>query len=518
MTTKEKITLLLVLTSLTGVCSQTRQVLHVKADEMVVLWCPHYRLDADADAELLWTIHTTQMMNLTEDVVTSAKHKQMGVLDQGGSLIILRASEEIQGNYSCFLRNASSQFQVKVHPTKSREYEERTQYSSTCYTQEACTLNCPGVSLPPVNNTSITSNGITWHKEGDPLPTDSFISTVEENDSGVYTCTRSYLYQGQLYNMSFTVVLHVKPSKTSGQSVILSPHPNDVFHVDLGSTVVIDCEAVVYSEFDEVFWLSGDSFVESDNSLPVFYNFTRENDSDKIKMTASLVFKKVSEGDLSKQYICKLESDHQSSSFVIITLTQKARPFSHPLTIFSVATVIIILVSVVVCVKLRIDITLFLRDHLGCYHRISDGKSYDAYVMYYKSDTGLTEDDRKRLETVLEESFGYSLCLYTRDVVAEEGVSEAVLDCIEQSLVVLLVPTSSDVAGSSDILDNIYPALTEQQTRFVFITPEKNTGSLPQRLSKAGTHITWRGSSSLQPSSSFWKQLRYHLHAPQHAL
>lgn len=52
----------------------------------------------------------------------------------------------------------------------------------------------------------------------------------------------------------------------------------------------------------------------------------------------------------------------------------------------------------------------------------SGGKSYDAYVMYYKSDTGLTEDDRKRLETVLEESFGYSLCLYTRDVVAEEGM------------------------------------------------------------------------------------------------
>lgn len=61
-------------------------------------------------------------------------------------------------------RNASSQFQVKVHPTTSGEYEERTQYSSTCYTQESCTLNCPGVSLPPVKNTNITSNGITWHK------------------------------------------------------------------------------------------------------------------------------------------------------------------------------------------------------------------------------------------------------------------------------------------------------------------------------------------------------------------
>lgn len=40
-------------------------------------------------------------------------------------------------------------------------------------------------------------------------------------------------------------------------------------------------------------------------------------------MTASLVFKKVSEEDLSKKYTCKLETDNQSSSSVTITLKQK---------------------------------------------------------------------------------------------------------------------------------------------------------------------------------------------------
>ena len=43
----------------------------------------------------------------------------------------------------------------------------------------------------------------------------------------------------------------------------------------LGSTVVIDCQAVAYSEFDEVFWLMDGSFVKRDSSLPVFYNFTQ---------------------------------------------------------------------------------------------------------------------------------------------------------------------------------------------------------------------------------------------------
>lgn len=108
------------------------------------------------------------------------------------------------------------------------------------------------------------------------------------------------------FNMFFKKCNNSCTEKT-GPSVILSPRENEVFPVDLGeflcdcadaytytylavnklirkcvfktllflgSTVVIDCKAVVYSDFDEVFWLSGNSFVETDDDLPVFYNFT----------------------------------------------------------------------------------------------------------------------------------------------------------------------------------------------------------------------------------------------------
>lgn len=93
----------------------------------------------------------------------------------------------------------------------------------------------------------------------------------------------------------------------SGNSVILSPNTGDVFSIalgeylgccaysytcnawlynalvtkfgstvlSLGSTVAIDCKAVVYSDFDEVFWLSDTSFVEMNDSFSVFYNYTR---------------------------------------------------------------------------------------------------------------------------------------------------------------------------------------------------------------------------------------------------
>ncbi|XP_070761970.1 interleukin-1 receptor type 1-like [Enoplosus armatus] len=515
--------LLLLLTLLTGVCSRrARKIYYVKAGEMVALQCP---LRGHGDAKLIWTSDTTKEMNLTN--MSSAEQRQMDVLIHERSLVILSASVNHQGNYSCSLGNAGSQswFRLTVYTTQ-REYEERTKYPVTCYTQESCTLHCPDVNTPAVNTPDITSSGIMWHKEGESLPRDSHFSSVEENDHGVYTCTRSYLYHGQIYNMTFTVELDVQPKEKPVASVILTPRANDVFPVDLGSTVVIDCKAVMNSDFDEVFWLSGNSFVGTNKGLPVFYNYTWERNTGGIKMTASLVFKKVSAEDLSKHYSCKLESASEPSSFVTITLAQKASPISLSLSLGIVGIMVVIVVTVVVYVKLKMDIALFLRNTLGCFRSTSDGKSYDAFLMCYKSNTdaGLNEDDRKWLESVLEERFGYSLCLYDGDLLLGKAVAEAVLDRIEQSQAVVLVPASSHPGPGSGLLSAIHAALVERQTRLIFIkteaTEESKSGSLPealQLLAEAGDCVTWRGLRSMPPSSSFWRQLRYYLPAPQHA-
>lgn len=55
----------------------------------------------------------------------------------------------------------------------------------------------------------------------------------------------------------------------------------------------------------------------------------------------------------------------------------------------------------------------------------SDDKRYDAFVMGYKShaDSGLSAEDRRWLENVLEEKFGYRLCLVERDIQPGEGNS-----------------------------------------------------------------------------------------------
>lgn len=143
-------------------------------------------------------------------------------------------------------RNRSRRFwfRLTVLPAQSPKLEPRTTYSQTCFAQEACTLMCPTVNTPAEDIPNMTINENVWHKvlnnphahertrfhvpvnhlelknrspilqEGESS-TPYYISSVEEKDGGIYTCVRSYLYGGQMYNMTFAVALDVQPgSKT----------------------------------------------------------------------------------------------------------------------------------------------------------------------------------------------------------------------------------------------------------------------------------------------------------------
>ncbi|XP_029948248.1 interleukin-18 receptor 1-like isoform X2 [Salarias fasciatus] len=394
------------------------------------------------------------------------------------------------------------------------------EHPRTCHEEEHCKLTCPPMSVPP----NMSSTDPTWEKpdgKREQLPEIHFQS-VKMEDGGVYTCFRSYPYYGQMYNRTCRVKLVVKPKEQKKYAKITEPREKEVFYVDIGSPKVIHCKAAVDLKFDDLFWLSNQSFVETNGSHPVFYNTTWENGD---KMTASLVFKRVSENDLTKTYTCKLQSAGQDSSSVNITLSLKARPSYVSLAICSVCVVLAVVVSAVVYAKFKVDVTLFMRDTVGCHRRASDGKSYDIFLMSYKSETevGINSHDRKMLESVLEDRFGYSLCLFDRDVLPGESIAEAVLDCVERSRTVVLVPTSPDPSLESGLLSALHAAYVERQTRLVFITTERtgalSTGSIPealQLLSEAGDHVTWKGRGSEMPSSAFWKHLRYHLPAPHH--
>ncbi|XP_061526742.1 interleukin-18 receptor 1-like isoform X2 [Phycodurus eques] len=470
--------LLLLLTSLTGVCVASLPLeIYVKAGEMVVLECPQQAGSRHDRCPVMWTSENKLQMDRSS--MSPAEQRETGLLCLGRSLFILTASVSHEGNYLCSQRNVSGQswFRLTVYTTLSRELKDRTQYLQECYTQESCLLNCPEDNIPNPNNPNFTAYDIIWRKEGESTQeVDSSFSSAVDTDHGVYTCTRPYLYDGQIYNMSFTVVLDIRPSQpnVNKHTVISSPQPNTTIFVDVGSPFVTECVAVFYSDFTPLFWLSGNTFVEMNDSFPVFSNYTCENVTEGVKKTVYLVFKEVTEENVFTNYTCKMESISDNSSFVTITLAKR------------------------------------------------DGKIYDVFLMCYKSDrvTGLNPCDTMWLVNVLEENLGYKLCLYDRDVQPGKALSEALLDCIEQSQSVVLVPSPVAHSLESGLLSAIHAALVERKTSLVIIKPESaeeaKWGSLPEAfrlLDKTGHCVTWEGLNALPPSASFWKKLRYHLPA-----
>ncbi|XP_054901046.1 interleukin-18 receptor 1-like [Poeciliopsis prolifica] len=513
--------LLSFLAVISGICPMTTKEVYVRTGDLVMLQCGKCKYDGTV---VLWKLEAGQKTQLYSNM-SASEQQRLGLVLFQDSLVILSATLNHQGNYSCGpLRNTGCQmeFRLTVYSELSREAEFGNRYSQTCYKNQTCELNCPEENLPILWELL----GIAWHKDNGEISEDYFLN-VDVEKSGVYICTRSFLYSGQTYNTSFTVVLDVQTEKPLTNLGIFSPMNGKVFEVELGKTAEITCTALIdSSDGSSLFWLRNDEFVENNDTLRYFYNDTYSKNTsvdDVIWVSATLVFREVLEEDLSAKFSCKLESA-ELTRFVSVTLDKTAGPSAVILTACVACIVVVMAVIVATYVKFKIDVTLFLRDKLGssgCQNNKSDEKSYDAFLMCYKSvtDEGLSEEDRKCLASTLEDEFGYSICLFDRDVLPGQVAAQAVLDCIEQSRAVVLVPSFPDPEPGSAVLSAIHASLVERKTRLIFINTEQTeasaSGSFPealQLLSKAGNSVTWKGRP---PCTSFWKQLRYHLPAPQ---
>lgn len=342
------------------------------------------------------------------------------------------------------------------------------------------------------------------------------------------------------FNLLLLLLLLFRAVSGNMESRIVTPRDRDIIEVNLGSRTEIVCKAVIHEDpKPSIYWIWQDTFVEVNDTLPMFY--TEETDS------ATLTFRQVSEETLAFNYTCVLNGASNRDLATISLRPKRPAPTSSYILVLGlpVAFVVMVTVTVVLYVTLRVDITLFVRDRLCFHNSTSDGKSYDAYMMPYKGPggAGLSAQDRRLLEAGLEEELGYKLCLYHRDILPGQAVAEAILDCIEQSRRLVLVPCSLDQdqnhgqepgqnqeCGSDvhyGLLLGLHAALVERQTQLVLIQTEPSPSDshtdqnqeedpLPEALhllAQAGHTVTWHGPSSCPLFSSFWKHLRYHLPA-----
>ncbi|NXA04716.1 IL18R protein, partial [Sapayoa aenigma] len=144
----------------------------------------------------------------------------------------------------------------------------------------------------------------------------------------------------------------------------------------------------------------------------------------KFYVTRLLRIKKVTDEDLDYNFTCMLQADENTQ--IKIVKLKKGNIQDLPVHIFTTAMILAVLfpfvavAAVFVCVMFRVDLVLFYRNICKRDDTAGDGKEYDAFVSYLKDCVSPIEEERefalKILPMILEENFGYKLCIFERDV------------------------------------------------------------------------------------------------------
>ncbi|NXO04662.1 ILRL1 protein, partial [Rhinopomastus cyanomelas] len=155
-----------------------------------------------------------------------------------------------------------------------------------------------------------------------------------------------------------------------------------------------------------------------------------------------------------------------------------------------------------------------------------DGKIYDAYVIYpqnHTSEVNFVENFVYQImPDILENKYGYRLCIYGRDIYPGEDTASAIERKMQKSrrLIILLTRQLMDCEEHAyDQHIALYNALIQYNTKVILLemekiwTYEKLQESLRFIIKQQGT-VKWKKQHTLHPqlsNSKFWKQVRYHM-------
>ncbi|XP_007445040.2 interleukin-1 receptor-like 2, partial [Python bivittatus] len=200
-----------------------------------------------------------------------------------------------------------------------------------------------------------------------------------------------------------------------------------------------------------------------------------------------------------------------------------------------VSPLFVILAGLLTYKFFKVDIVLWYRDCCPHFNKgISDGKIYDAYVLYPHNISGyiyLTNTFvLKLLPEILEKQCGYKLFILGRDDVPGQAVITIVDKVIKLSrrVIIILMPDLYCGTMQSSISEQeiaVYSALIQEETKVILIELEKikDYKTMPESLrylkQKHGI-LTWRGdfTETEMATTRFWKNVRYQMPATPNPL
>ncbi|XP_054977456.1 interleukin-1 receptor type 1 [Sorex araneus] len=448
------------------------------------------------------------------------------------------AMVEDSGYYYCAVRNLT--YCIKLKFVKNE--------SDLCYNTQAVVeeklpvarsgpLVCPHVEFLGRENYEFFP--MQWYKDCKPLllPNANFtgvtnkliISNVNDEHRGNYTCRGMYNHLGQQYFVT-RAIRFVTIERKISRLAIMSP-ANETMVVHVGSQLLLICN-VTGQWSDNVYWKWNGSLITGDNpGMSVDYSLVKNPSSPKsYTIIAALNISKVQHDFYLYPFFCTARNSNGMQT-VYIQLAHPVPDYQKLLIGIFVVLTIVIVCSVFIYKIFKVDIILWYRD--SCYDflpkKASDGKIYDAYVLYPKTlEEGSTSNSDifvfNILPEVLEKQCGYKLFIYGRDDDVGEDIIEVINENIKKSrrLIVILVQGIlglSWLGSSSEEQIAMYNALIKDGIRVLLLELEKiqDYEKMPESIQfikqKQGA-LRWSGNvgeETQSVKSRFWKKVRYHM-------
>ncbi|XP_050164198.1 interleukin-1 receptor accessory protein isoform X3 [Myiozetetes cayanensis] len=337
------------------------------------------------------------------------------------------------GNYTCMLRNTTYCSKVafplevvpkdqhscvssSIKPTEEMFYLEHTNQK----------IICPDIdgfypaSVTPTVKWYLNCNSVDGFNERYPQGPRLVIVIVRSAYKGNYTCIVTFKDHGRTYNLTRTIKMKVvgSPNKALPPQFI-SPNEKVVYELEAGDDLILPCEVFFTFLKDsrtEVWWtIDGKNTDDiTDPKIKVTQSEITRDFEDKT-IIRTLTIAKATPEELKRNYTCYARNAKgEDQSQAVVRMKVVAPKYTVELACGLGATILLVVVLIVIYHVYWLEMVLFYRAHFGTDETILDGKEYDVYVSYARN----AEEEEFVLLTlrgVLENEFGYKLCIFDRD-------------------------------------------------------------------------------------------------------
>ncbi|XP_041261953.1 interleukin-1 receptor accessory protein isoform X1 [Onychostruthus taczanowskii] len=435
------------------------------------------------------------------------------------------------GNYTCMLRNTTYcskvAFPLEVVPKDQHSCVSHSikPMEEMFYLEHANQkITCPDIdgfypaSVTPTVKWYLNCNLVDGFYERYPQGPRLVIGIVRSAYKGNYTCIVTFKDHGRTYNLTRTIKMKVvgSPNKALPPQ-FTSPNEKVVYELEAGDDLILPCEVFFTFLKDsrtEVWWtIDGRNTDDiTDPKIKVTQSEITRDFEDKTLVRTLTVAKATAE-ELKRNYTCHARNAKgEERSQAVVRVKVVAPKYTVELACGLGATILLVVVLIVIYHVYWLEMVLFYRAHFGTDETILDGKEYDVYVSYARN----AEEEEFVLLTlrgVLENEFGYKLCIFDRDSLPGGNTTEAVFDFIQRSRRMIVVLSPDYLTEKSISLLEFKLGIMCQNaiaTKLIVVEyrPLQCTHPSILQLKESVSFVTWKGEKSKRSGSQFWKALR----------